>query len=77
LEIHTKTKVPGVALAGVQNMVDALLRINPRMAKLKADDLIDSSFIDWLGKKAVISRSDKKEPLAHRAHSDDLSVVEL
>ena len=38
LEMHAKTKVPNVPLAGVQNMIDALLRMNPRMAKLKAAD---------------------------------------
>ena len=38
LEIHAKTKVPNAPVAGVQNMIDVLLRINPRLAKLKAAD---------------------------------------
>lgn len=60
LEIHAKTKMPNVPQAGVQNMVDALLRINPRMAKLKAADLVDSSFIDRLEKSGYIQEAMKK-----------------
>jgi NitT/TauT family transport system substrate-binding protein len=60
LEIHAKTKVPNVPLAGVQNMIDALLRINPRMAKLKAADLIDSSFIERLEKSGYINEAMKR-----------------
>lgn len=60
LEIHAKTKVPNVPLAGVQNMVDALLRINPRMAKLKAADLVDSSFIDRLEKSGYVQEAMKR-----------------
>jgi NitT/TauT family transport system substrate-binding protein len=60
LEIHAKTKVPNVPLAGVQNMIDALLRINPRMAKLKAADLVDSSFIERLEKGGYIKEAMKR-----------------
>jgi NitT/TauT family transport system substrate-binding protein len=60
LEIHAKTKVPNVPLAGVQNMIDALLRINPRMAKLKASDLVDSSFIERLEKSGYIKEAMKR-----------------
>jgi hypothetical protein len=54
VEIHAKTKVPNAPLAGVQNMIDALLRINPRMAKLKAADLVDNSFIERLEKSGYL-----------------------
>jgi ABC-type nitrate/sulfonate/bicarbonate transport system substrate-binding protein len=60
LQIHAKTKVPNVPLAGVQNMIDALLRINPRMAKLKAADLVDSSFIERLEKSGYIKEAMKR-----------------
>ena len=60
VDIHTKTKIPNVPVAGVQNMIDALLRINPRMAKLKAADLIDSSFIERLEKSGYIAEAMKR-----------------
>jgi len=60
LEIHAKTKVPNVPLAGVQNMIDALLRMNPRMAKLKAAELVDSSFIDRLEKSGYVQEAMKR-----------------
>jgi ABC-type nitrate/sulfonate/bicarbonate transport system substrate-binding protein len=60
LEIHAKTKVRNVPLAGVQNMIDALLRINPRMAKLKAADIVDSSFIERLEKSGYIKEATKR-----------------
>jgi NitT/TauT family transport system substrate-binding protein len=60
LEIHTKTKVANVLLAGVQNMIDALLRMNPRMAKLKAAELVDSSFIDRLEKSGYVQEAMKR-----------------
>ena len=60
LEIHAKTKVPNVPLAGVQNMIDALLRVNPRMEKLKAADLVDSSFIERLEKSGYIAEAMKR-----------------
>ena len=60
LEVYAKTKVPNVPVAGVQNMIDALQRVNPRMAKLKAADLIDSSFIDRLEKSGYIQEAMKK-----------------
>ena len=60
LEIHAKTNVPNAPVAGVQNMIDVLLRINPRLAKLKAPDLIDSSFIDRLEKSGYINEAMKR-----------------
>ena len=60
LEMHAKTKVPNVPLAGVQNMIDALLRTNPRMAKLKAAELVDSSFIDRLEKSGYVQDAMKR-----------------
>ena len=60
LEIHAKTTTPNVPSAGVQNMIDALLRINPRMAKLKAADLIDTSFIDRLEKSGYVKEAMKR-----------------
>ena len=60
LEIHAKTKVPNAPVAGVQNMIDVLLRINPRLAKLKAADLIDSSFIERLEKSGYIKEAMKR-----------------
>jgi NitT/TauT family transport system substrate-binding protein len=54
VEIHAKTKIPNAPLVGVQNMIDALLRINPRMAKLKAADLVDNSFIERLEKSGYL-----------------------
>ena len=60
LEIHAKTKVPNVPVAGVQNMIDALYRVNPRMATLKAADLIDNSFIERLEKSGYIQEAMKR-----------------
>lgn len=60
LEMHAKTKVPNVPLAGVQNMIDALLRMNPRMAKLKAAEIVDSSFIDRLEKSGYVQEALKR-----------------
>ena len=60
LEIHAKTKVPNAPLPGVQNMIDALLRINPRMAKLKAADLVDNSFIERLEKSGYLQDAMKR-----------------
>jgi NitT/TauT family transport system substrate-binding protein len=60
LEIHAKTKAPNVPLAGVQNMIDALLRMNPRMAKLKAAELVDSSFIERLEKSGYVQDAMKR-----------------
>ena len=60
LEIHAKTKVPNAPVAGVQNMIDVLLRINPRLAKVKAADLIDSSFIERLEKSGYIKEAMKR-----------------
>jgi NitT/TauT family transport system substrate-binding protein len=60
LEIHAKTKVPNVPMPGVQNMIDALLRMNPRMAKLKAAELVDSSFIERLEKSGYVQEAMKR-----------------
>jgi NitT/TauT family transport system substrate-binding protein len=60
LEIHAKTKIPNVPIAGVQNMIDALNRVNPRLAKLKAADLIDNSFVERLEKSGYIADAMKR-----------------
>jgi NitT/TauT family transport system substrate-binding protein len=60
LEMHTRTKSPNVPLAGVQNMIDALLRTNPRLGKLKAPELVDSSFIDRLEKAGYVQEAFKR-----------------
>ena len=60
VEMHAKTKAPNVPLPGVQNMIDALLRINPRLGKLKAADIVDSSFIDRLEKSGYIRDAMKR-----------------
>jgi len=60
VEIHVKTKVPNVPLAGVQNMVDALYRVNPRMAKIKAAEIVDTSYMDQLEKSGYIQEALKK-----------------
>lgn len=60
IDIHAKTKVPYATLAGVQNMVDALYRVNPRLAKVKAVELIDNSFIERLDKSGYIAEAMKR-----------------
>ena len=60
LQIHAKTKVPYAPLAGIQNMIDALHRVNPRMTKLKAADLVDNSFIERLEKSGYIQDAVKR-----------------
>lgn len=60
LEIHAKTKIPYATVAGVQNMIDALYRVNPRLAKLKAAELIDNSFIERLDKSGYINEAMKR-----------------
>ena len=60
VEIHAKTKVPYATLAGVQNMIDVLSPVNPRLAKLKAADMIDNSFIERLDKSGYIAEAMKR-----------------
>jgi ABC-type nitrate/sulfonate/bicarbonate transport system substrate-binding protein len=60
MEIHAKTKVPYATLAGVQNMIDVLNRVNPRLAKVKAADMIDNSFIERLEKSGYIAEAMKR-----------------
>jgi ABC-type nitrate/sulfonate/bicarbonate transport system substrate-binding protein len=60
IDIHAKTKVPYATLAGVQNMIDVLLRMNPRMAKVKAADIVDNSFIERLEKSGYIAEAMKR-----------------
>jgi NitT/TauT family transport system substrate-binding protein len=60
VEIHAKTKVPYATVPGVQNMIDALQRVNPRLAKLKAADMIDNSFIERLDKSGYIAEAMKR-----------------
>ena len=60
LQIHAKTRVPRASIAGVQNMIDALLRMNPRLAKVKAADIVDNSFVDRLEKSGYIAEALKR-----------------
>lgn len=60
LDIHAKTKVPYATVDGVQNMIDALYRVNPRVAKLKAADMIDNSFVERLEKSGYFQESKKR-----------------
>jgi len=60
LQIHAKTKVPTASIAGVQNMIEALSRINPRLAKIKAADLVDNSFVERLDKSGYIAEAMKR-----------------
>jgi len=60
MEMHAKTVSPNAPPAGVQNMIDALLRVNPRMAKLKAADIVDASFIDRLEKSGYVREAMKR-----------------
>jgi NitT/TauT family transport system substrate-binding protein len=60
LQIHAKTKIPNASIAGVQNMIDALLRMNPRLAKVKAADIVDNSFVDRLEKSGYIAEAMKR-----------------
>ena len=60
VEIHGKTKVPYATPAGVQNMIDVLSPVNPRLAKLKAADMIDNSFIERLDKSGYIAEAMKR-----------------
>jgi len=60
VDTHAKTKLPYATLAGVQNMIDALIRINPRLAKVKAAEMIDNSFIERLDKSGYIAEAMKR-----------------
>jgi ABC-type nitrate/sulfonate/bicarbonate transport system substrate-binding protein len=60
VEMHAKTKIPSAPVAGVQNMIDALQRVNPRLTKLKAADLIDNSFVERLDKSGYINEAMKR-----------------
>ena len=60
VEIHAKTTVPYATVPGVQNMIDALQRVNPRLAKLKAADLIDNSILERLDRSGYIAEAMKR-----------------
>jgi NitT/TauT family transport system substrate-binding protein len=60
LQIHAKTRAPYASLAGVQNMIEALHRVNPRLAKLRAADLVDNSFVERLEKSGYINEAMKR-----------------
>ena len=60
LQIHARTKVPHASIAGVQNMIDALLRMNPRLGKVRATDIVDNSFVDRLEKSGYIAEAMKR-----------------
>jgi NitT/TauT family transport system substrate-binding protein len=60
VQMHARTKVPNTSIAGTQNMIDALQRVNPRLAKVKAADLIDNSYIDRIEKSGYIAEAMKR-----------------
>lgn len=60
VQIHAKTKVPYAPLVGVQNMIEALQRVNPRLAKVKAADLVDNSFVERLDKSGYVAEAMKR-----------------
>ena len=60
VQMHAKTKVPNTSIPGTQNMIDALHRVNPRLAKVKAAELIDNSFVDRLEKSGYIAEAMKR-----------------
>jgi ABC-type nitrate/sulfonate/bicarbonate transport system substrate-binding protein len=60
LQIHTKTRTPYATVDGVQNMIDALQRVNPRLVKLKAADIIDNSFLERLEKSGYLQEVKKR-----------------
>jgi ABC-type nitrate/sulfonate/bicarbonate transport system substrate-binding protein len=60
VQIHAKSKSPYATVPGVQNMIDALSRVNPRLAKMKAVDMIDNSFIEKLDKIGYIAETMKR-----------------
>jgi NitT/TauT family transport system substrate-binding protein len=57
LQVHAKTKTPTASIAGVQNMIDALLRVNPRLVKVRATDIVDNSFVERLEKSGYIAEA--------------------
>ena len=60
LQIHTKTRAPYAPIAGVQNMIDVLQRVNPKLAKLKAAEIVDNSFVEALDKSGYVSEAFKR-----------------
>jgi NitT/TauT family transport system substrate-binding protein len=60
VQMHANTKVPNAPVGGIQNMVDALHRVNPRLAKVKAGDLVDNSFVERLEKSGYVAEAMKK-----------------
>jgi NitT/TauT family transport system substrate-binding protein len=60
VQMHARTKVPNTSIAGTQNMIDALHRVNPRLAKVKAAEMIDNSFVDRLEKSGYIAEAMKR-----------------
>ena len=60
LQIHAKTRAPYAPVTGVQNMIDVLHRVNPRLAKLKAAELVDNSFVETLDRSGYIAEAFKR-----------------
>lgn len=60
VQMHANTKVPDAPVGGIQNMVDALHRVNPRLAKVKAGGLVDNSFVERLEKSGYLAEAMKK-----------------
>ena len=60
VQMHARTKVPNTSILGTQNMIDALHRVNPRLAKVKAGELIDNSIVERLEKSGYIAEAMKR-----------------
>jgi hypothetical protein len=63
LQIHGKPRVPYADFEGVQNMIEALRRrVNPRITKLRATDLVDNSFLERLERSGYFREAIKAGP---------------
>ena len=49
-----------VSSPAIKNMVEALNRVNPRLAKVKATELVDNSFVERLEKSGYINEAMKR-----------------
>ena len=53
VQMHAKTKVPNAPVGGIQNMIDALHRVNPRLAKSR--QWIWSIILSWGDLKSPVT----------------------
>ena len=59
VQMHAKTKVPNAPVSGIQNMIDALHLVNPRLAKVGSGSG-RYSFMDRLEKSGCFAEAMKK-----------------